>query len=61
MLGEGSAVFVLEELESARRRGAHIYAEIAGYASRCNAFHMTGLRADGAEMAEAIAVWPRPG
>ncbi|MFI6079980.1 beta-ketoacyl-[acyl-carrier-protein] synthase family protein [Streptomyces sp. NPDC051217] len=56
VLGEGSAVFVLEELESARRRGAHIYAEIAGYASRCNAFHMTGLRPDGNEMAEAIRV-----
>lgn len=56
VLGEGSAVFVLEELDSARKRGAHIYAEIAGYASRCNAFHMTGLRADGAEMAEAINV-----
>ncbi|WP_328551607.1 MULTISPECIES: beta-ketoacyl-[acyl-carrier-protein] synthase family protein [unclassified Streptomyces] len=56
VLGEGSAVFVLEELESAKRRGAHIYAEIAGYASRCNAFHMTGLRPDGAEMAEAIGV-----
>ncbi|MCB5170193.1 beta-ketoacyl-[acyl-carrier-protein] synthase family protein [Streptomyces bambusae] len=56
VLGEGSAVFVLEELESARRRGAHIYAEIAGYASRCNAFHMTGLRPDGTEMAEAITV-----
>jgi act minimal PKS ketosynthase (KS/KS alpha) len=56
VLGEGSAGFVLEELESARRRGAHIYAEICGYASRCNAYHMTGLRADGAEMAEAIRV-----
>ncbi|MEU8027627.1 beta-ketoacyl-[acyl-carrier-protein] synthase family protein [Streptomyces sp. NPDC049099] len=56
VLGEGSAFFVLEELESARARGAHIYAEIAGYASRCNAFHMTGLRPDGAEMAEAIRV-----
>nr|QDG00826.1 beta-ketoacyl synthase [Streptomyces griseus] len=56
VLGEGSAVFVLEELESAQRRGAHIYAEIAGYASRCNAFHMTGLRPDGREMAEAIRV-----
>ncbi|MEV5509249.1 beta-ketoacyl-[acyl-carrier-protein] synthase family protein [Streptomyces orinoci] len=54
VLGEGSAVFVLEELERARRRGAHIYAEIAGFASRCNAFHMTGLRPDGREMAEAI-------
>ncbi|MBP0460088.1 beta-ketoacyl-[acyl-carrier-protein] synthase family protein [Streptomyces montanisoli] len=56
VLGEGSAVFVLEELEQARRRGAHIYAEIAGFASRSNAFHMTGLRADGKEMAEAITV-----
>ncbi|AUY52700.1 beta-ketoacyl-[acyl-carrier-protein] synthase family protein [Streptomyces sp. CB01881] len=56
VLGEGAAVFVLEELESARRRGAHVYAEVAGYATRSNAFHMTGLRPDGAEMAEAIRV-----
>ena len=56
VLGEGSAMFVLEEWESAVRRNAHIYAEIAGYASRCNAFHMTGLRPDGVEMAEAIRV-----
>ncbi|MEU6541691.1 beta-ketoacyl-[acyl-carrier-protein] synthase family protein [Streptomyces sp. NPDC046859] len=56
VLGEGCAVFVLEELDSARRRGAHVYAEIAGYATRSNAYHMTGLRPDGAEMAEAITV-----
>lgn len=56
VLGEGSAMFVLEEYERARRRGAHIYAEIAGYATRCNAFHMTGLRPDGREMAEAIRI-----
>nr|AYU66233.1 TjhA1 [Streptomyces aureus] len=56
VLGEGSAVFVLEELQAARPRGAHIYAEIAGFASRSNAYHMTGLRADGKEMAEAIRV-----
>ncbi len=55
VLGEGAAMFVLEELDRARRRGAHIYAEIAGYASRCNAFHMTGLRPDGREMAAAIS------
>ncbi|HEY5834821.1 beta-ketoacyl-[acyl-carrier-protein] synthase family protein [Streptomyces sp.] len=54
VLGEGAAVFVLEELTRARKRGAHIYAEIAGYATRSNAYHMTGLRPDGAEMAEAI-------
>lgn len=55
VLGEGSAMFVLEELEAARARGAHIYAEIAGFATRCNAFHMTGLRPDGREMAQAIS------
>jgi act minimal PKS ketosynthase (KS/KS alpha) len=54
VLGEGAALFVLEELERARRRNASIYAEIAGFDSRCNAFHMTGLRPDGAEMAAAI-------
>ncbi|MFI8997846.1 beta-ketoacyl-[acyl-carrier-protein] synthase family protein [Streptomyces sp. NPDC053542] len=54
ILGEGAAVLVLEEYEHARRRGAHIYAEVAGYASRCNAFHMTGLKPDGREMADAI-------
>ncbi|WP_328445660.1 beta-ketoacyl-[acyl-carrier-protein] synthase family protein [Streptomyces sp. NBC_00386] len=56
VLGEGSAVFVLEELERARARGARIYAEVAGFATRSNAFHMTGLRPDGKEMAEAIRV-----
>ncbi|WP_433170075.1 beta-ketoacyl-[acyl-carrier-protein] synthase family protein [Actinoallomurus sp. CA-150999] len=54
VLGEGSAVLVLEEYERARRRGAHMYAEITGFASRSNAYHMTALRPDGAEMAEAI-------
>lgn len=54
VLGEGSAVLVLEEEAAARRRGAHIYAEVAGFASRSNAYHMTGLKPDGREMAEAI-------
>ncbi|MBE1530515.1 beta-ketoacyl-[acyl-carrier-protein] synthase family protein [Actinomadura algeriensis] len=56
VLGEGAAVFVLEELEHARRRGARVYCEVAGYATRGNAYHMTGLKPDGREMAEAIRV-----
>jgi minimal PKS ketosynthase (KS/KS alpha) len=54
VLGEGAAVMVLEEREAARRRGARGYAEISGFARRSNAFHMTGLKPDGREMAEAI-------
>ncbi|GGQ16781.1 MULTISPECIES: beta-ketoacyl-[acyl-carrier-protein] synthase family protein [Streptomyces] len=56
VLAEGAAVFVLEELERARARGATIYAEVSGYATRLNAYHMTGLKTDGREMAEAIRV-----
>lgn len=54
VLAEGAAVMVLEDLEHARARGAHIYAEVASHATRCNAYHMTGLRTDGREMAAAI-------
>jgi minimal PKS ketosynthase (KS/KS alpha) len=54
VMGEGGAVLVLEELEAALARGAHVYCEVAGFASRGNAFHMTGLRPDGLEMSEAI-------
>ncbi|GAA3932683.1 beta-ketoacyl-[acyl-carrier-protein] synthase family protein [Actinomadura viridis] len=54
VLGEGAAMLVLEDLDAARARGAHVHAEIRGFASRCNAYHMTGLRPDGAEMAAAI-------
>jgi minimal PKS ketosynthase (KS/KS alpha) len=54
VLAEGAAVLVLEELTHARRRGAHIYCEVGGYANRSNGYHMTGLRPDGVEMARAI-------
>jgi act minimal PKS ketosynthase (KS/KS alpha) len=54
VLGEGAAIIVLEEYEHARKRGAHIYGEVAGHGTRCNAYHMTGLHPQGLDMSAAI-------
>ena len=54
VMGEGGAVLLLEEYEFARSRGAHIYCEVTGFASRGNAYHMTGLRKEAYAMTEAI-------
>jgi 3-oxoacyl-[acyl-carrier-protein] synthase II len=54
VLGEGAWFFILENYEHARARGAHIYGEIAGYASTCEAFHRVRLEECGEEPARAM-------
>ena len=54
VLGEGAWMYVLEELKHATDRGAHIYAEIAGYGATCDAYHRVRLAEDGDEPARAM-------
>ncbi len=56
VLSEGAGILVLEELNHALKRGAHIYCEILGFGTSCNAFHMTDLPSDGDAMKNCIAL-----
>ena len=56
VMGEGAAMLLLEELGHARRRDAPVYAEVVGYGTTNDAFHMVQPRPDGAEAARAMAI-----
>jgi 3-oxoacyl-[acyl-carrier-protein] synthase II len=56
VLSEGAWMFVMEREETARARGAHIYAEVAGYGSTCDAYHRVRLDESGEEPARAMTL-----
>lgn len=54
VMGEGSGIVILEELEHAKKRGAHIYAEVVGYGCTADAYHITSPAEDGQGAAHAM-------
>ena len=54
VLAEGCWMLILEELEHAKRRGAKIYAEIAGYGTTCDAYHRVAIQPDGKQPTRAL-------
>ena len=56
VLGEGAGIMILEEMEHAKKRGAHIYCELSGYGFSSDAHHMTAPNTDGPSRAMAMAL-----
>ncbi|MCF7908337.1 MAG: beta-ketoacyl-[acyl-carrier-protein] synthase family protein [Candidatus Omnitrophica bacterium] len=54
VISEAAGIVIMEELEHAKKRGAPIYAEVLGYGTSCNAYHMTDLPASGEPMARCM-------
>ena len=55
-IGEGAGILVLERMEDARRRGAHIYAAVAGHGVACEAFHPTAPEPQGIPVAAVVSL-----
>jgi 3-oxoacyl-[acyl-carrier-protein] synthase II len=55
-IGEGAGVLVLEDLDRARRRGSHVYAEVAGHGVGCEAHHPTAPEPTGSPVASIVSL-----
>ena len=53
-IGEGAGIMILESMDRARRRGVHIYGELAGYSANCEAYHPTAPEPDGRPIAAVV-------